>query len=93
MKHSIANWIVNVKYSRTFKKHWAKARRTEFAHAIEKLVNIVLKNPFQNPPPYEKLCGCQNTYSRRINEQHRLVYVVDIENGKIEFTRCWGHYE
>ena len=91
MKHSIANWIVNVKYSRVFKKHWAKARRTEFARTIEELVNIVLKNPFQNPPPYEKLHGCQNTYSRRINEQHRLVYVVDGET--IEFTRCWGHYK
>ena len=82
---------MNVKYSRTFKKHWAKARRTEFARTIEKLVNIVLKNPFQNPPPYEKLRGYEHTYSRRINEQHRLLYSLKGEDILLE--GCWGYYE
>lgn len=80
-------------FSKRFRKEIEKAKHTYLIPKIKELIAIVKNNPFQNPPPYEKLRGCQNTYSRRINEQHRLVYVVDIENGKIEFTRCWEHYE
>ena len=52
---------------------------------------MVSDNSFQNPPPYEKLRGYEGTYSRRINEQHRLVSVVD--GDEIAFAGCWGHYE
>lgn len=32
------------------------------------LLNIIQENPFQNPPPFEKLVGdLEGTYSRRIN--------------------------
>ena len=41
---------------------------------VEKLLEILKKNPYQNPPSYEKLIGLPNMYSRRINRQHRLVY-------------------
>jgi Txe/YoeB family toxin of toxin-antitoxin system len=41
---------------------------------VEQLLNIIQINPFQNPPPYEKMIGYSNKYSRRINKQHRLVY-------------------
>lgn len=58
------------------------------------LLEIVAKNPFQNPPPYEKLIGdLAGAYSRRINIQHRLVYQV-LENEKIvKVLRLWTHYE
>ena len=39
------------------------------------LLKIIKTNPFQNPPPYEKMLGYSNRYSRRINIQHRIVYV------------------
>ena len=58
---------------------------------IKELIQLVRSNPFQTPPPYEKLAGEDGVYSRRINEQHRLVYVV--QDGQIAFTRCWGHYK
>lgn len=58
---------------------------------IRQLVRLVQNNPFQIPPPYEKLEGYDNTYSRRINRQHRLVYKVYPDG--IEFLRCWGHYK
>ena len=58
------------------------------------LLAIVRDNPFQNPPPYEKLVGdLAGAYSRRINIQHRLVYqVLETERvGKV--LRLWSHYE
>ena len=58
------------------------------------LLGIVSQNPYQNPPPYEKLVGdLSGAYSRRINIQHRLVYQV-LEKGKIvKILRMWTHYE
>lgn len=52
------------------------------------------ENPYQNPPPYEKLIGdLDGMYSRRINIQHRLVYEVDNEEKIIKIIRMWKHYE
>nr|WP_263363365.1 Txe/YoeB family addiction module toxin [Pseudanabaena sp. UWO310] len=51
-------------------------------------------NPFQNPPPYEKLVGdLAGAYSRRINIQHRLVYQVIESEQTIKIIRMWTHYE
>lgn len=72
---------------------------------IVELLNVVQINPYQNPPEYEKLRGYTDTYSRRINKQHRLVYQVlpndqDMrdKNGKsydgiVKIIRMWTHYE
>ena len=50
----------------------------------DKLLDILEKNPFQNPPPYEKLMGdLSGCYSRRINIQHRIVYNVDQQDNVI----------
>ena len=58
------------------------------------LLEIIAENPFQNPPPYEKLVGdLTGAYSRRINIQHRLVYQV-LETEKIvKVLRIWSHYD
>jgi toxin YoeB len=54
----------------------------------------VAVNPFQNPPPYEKLIGdLSGAYSRRINIQHRLVYEVLAEIQTVKVLRMWSHYE
>ena len=60
----------------------------------EKLIEILQSNPFQKPPPYEKLAGdLSGAYSRRINIQHRLVYQI-LEKAKIvKIIRMWTHYE
>ena len=72
--------------------------------AVE-LLRVVRENPYQNPPEYEKLKGYNDTYSRRINKQHRLVYQVlpndeglKDDNGApfqgiIKIIRMWTHYE
>lgn len=58
------------------------------------LLEILKSNPFQNPPPYEKLIGdLSGAYSRRINIQHRLVYQVIDELQTVKILRMWTHYE
>ena len=60
----------------------------------EALLNILKDNPFQNPPPYEKLVGdLAGAYSRRINVQHRLVYQVLEQDRIVKVIRMWTHYE
>lgn len=58
------------------------------------LLKVITKNPFQVPPPYEKLVGnLTGAYSRRINIQHRLVYQVFQKDKTIKIIRLWTHYE
>ena len=60
----------------------------------QELLDILVVNPFQTPPPYEKLVGDLNgAYSRRINIQHRLVYQVDKKERAVKIIRMWTHYE
>lgn len=60
----------------------------------EELLAILRVNPFQNPPPYEKLLGdLAGSYSRRINIQHRLVYQVYEKEQTVKVLRMWSHYE
>ncbi|TAK62732.1 Txe/YoeB family addiction module toxin [Methylobacter sp.] len=60
----------------------------------QELLAILEKNPFQNPPPYEKLVGdLTGAYSRRINIQHRLVYEVHVQEEVVRVLRMWTHYE
>ncbi len=60
----------------------------------QRLLDIIQANPYQNPPPYEKLVGdLAGAYSRRINIQHRLVYQVLEEEKAVKVLRLWTHYE
>ena len=69
----------------------------------KELIEIMKKNPFQNPPSYEKLVGNLQGYcSRRINIQHRIVFQVIEEpnihegieeKGYVKIIRMWTHYE
>ena len=58
------------------------------------LLDVLAENPWQNPPPYEKLRGdLAGACSRRINIQHRLVYQVLDEIKTVKVIRMWTHYE
>lgn len=58
------------------------------------LLEVLARNPFQNPPPYEKLVGdLEGAFSRRINIQHRLVYQVLEDEKIVKVLRMWTHYE
>ncbi|HME32144.1 MAG TPA: Txe/YoeB family addiction module toxin [Terriglobales bacterium] len=60
----------------------------------EQLLVLLANNPFQKPPPFEKLLGdLKGAYARRINIQHRLVYQVLEEQCIVKVLRMWTHYE
>ncbi len=60
----------------------------------EMLIEILHSNPFQKPPPYEKLVGdLSGAYSRRINIQHRLIYQILEKEKIVKIIRMWTHYE
>lgn len=57
------------------------------------LIEILRLNPYQTPPPYEKLIGdLTGAYSRRINIQHRLVYQISDNERTVKVLRMWTHY-
>ena len=61
---------------------------------VDTLLAVLKTDPFQNPPPYEKLLGNMAVmYSRRINRQHRLVYEVDTASRIVRIISMWTHYE
>jgi Txe/YoeB family toxin of toxin-antitoxin system len=60
---------------------------------VRALLELIEINPFLMPPSYEKLINVSNTYSRRINVQHRLVYQVYEKEKTIKIIRMWTHYE
>jgi len=60
----------------------------------ERLLDILRENPYQTPPPFEKLVGdLAGAYSRRINIQHRLVYEILNKEKAVKVIRMWTHYE
>jgi len=81
-------------YTKQAQKDSKKIIESGLIEKVKKLITILENNPFQNPPPYEKLIGdLSGAYSRRINIQHRLVYQI-LENEKIiRILRMWTHYE
>ena len=69
--------MYKVEYNKSAIKDIAKLKESNLANKAKKLIDVIKENPFQNPPPYEKLTGdLKGLYSRRINIQHRLVYKV-----------------
>lgn len=60
----------------------------------QELLALLARDPFQTPPPYEKLVGdLTGAYSRRINIQHRIVYQVFKREKTVRVLRMWTHYE
>lgn len=81
-------------YTKQANKDAMKLASAGFKEKASVLLAILRVNPFQNPPPYEKLVGdLSGAYSRRINIQHRLVYQVLDEEKIVKVLRMWTHYE
>ena len=84
----------NIVYTKLAAKDISNLKQAGLAAKAKKLITIIRSNPFQNPPPYEKLVGdLKGMYSRRINIQHRLVYEVMEEEHTVKIIRMWKHYE
>ncbi|MEH2248153.1 Txe/YoeB family addiction module toxin [Nostoc sp.] len=81
-------------YTKQAQKDAKKLASSNLKEKAEELLVVIKKNPFQNPPPYEKLVGdLSGAYSRRINIQHRLVYEVIESEQVVKIIRMWTHYE
>ncbi len=81
-------------FSKQSLKDAKKLKSAELWKNAEQLLLVLRENPFQNPPPYEKLVGdLDGAYSRRINIQHRLVYQVFKEEKIVRILRMWTHYQ
>jgi Txe/YoeB family toxin of toxin-antitoxin system len=83
-----------VVFSRYAEKDAKKLAAAGLKPKAQDLLAILASDPFQNPPPYEKLVGdLAGAYSRRINIQHRLVYEVFSSERVVRVLRMWSHYE
>jgi Txe/YoeB family toxin of toxin-antitoxin system len=86
--------MYQIVYSSQAKKDSKKIRTAGLKSNVLKLIEILRTNPYQNPPPYEKLLGdLLGSYSRRINIQHRLIYQIYEDEAVIKIIRMWTHYE
>lgn len=84
----------NVVYSKQAAKDSKKIEQSNLKESVMRLIEVLKNDPFQNPPPYEKLIGdLTGKFSRRINLQHRLVYEVFEKEMIVRVLRMWTHYE
>ena len=81
-------------YTKQAQKDAKKLASSGLKPKARELLEILAEDPFQKPPPFEKLVGdLSGAYSRRINIQHRLVYQVLEEERIVKVLRLWSHYE
>jgi Txe/YoeB family toxin of toxin-antitoxin system len=86
--------MYEIKYTKTAVKDIPKLKAAHLDRTAKALIDVIKKNPFENPPPYEKLVGdLHGAYSRRINVKHRLVYTVHEEEKVVKIISLWSHYE
>lgn len=81
-------------YTRQARKDAKQLAATGLKEKTLELLDILERNPFETPPPYEKLIGdLSGAYSRRINIQRRLVYQVIESDRVVKVIRMWTHYD
>ena len=86
--------MYKIAYHKKALKDIEKLKQNNLANKTKSLIEVIKQNPFQNPPPYEKLIGdLKDLYSRRINIQHRIIYQVIEQKQTIRILSMWSHYE
>ena len=86
--------MYKIEYHKKAVKEISKLKENKLDIKAKKLIELIKENPYQTPPPYEKLTGdLKGFYSRRINIQHRLVYQVFETEKIIKIISLWSHYE
>lgn len=81
-------------FTKQAQKDAKKLTAARLRSKAERLLDILRENPYQTPPPFEKLVGdLAGAYSRRINIQHRLVYEILNKEKVVKVIRMWTHYE
>ena len=79
-------------YTKRAQEDSEKIKKAGLKEKAQKLLQIIAEDPYKIPPSFEKLVGLEDTYSRRINIQHRLVYQIDKENHLIIVKMLYKHY-
>ena len=88
----MVNWCLV--FTKQAQKDAKKLVRYGLKLQASRLLDVLRKDPYQNPPSYEKLVGdLSGAYSRRINIQHRLVYQILDDIKTVKIIRMWTHYE
>jgi len=83
-----------VVFTKQAQKDAKKLAASGLRSRAERLLDILRENPYQTPPPFEKLVGdLAGAYSRRMNIQHRLVYEILNKEKVVKVIRMWTHYE
>ena len=86
--------MYKIVYTKKAVKDIAKLKSAKLDEKARPLIELVRKDPFQTPPPYEKLLGdLSGAYSRRINVKHRFVYEVLEKDKIIKILSMWTHYD
>lgn len=81
-------------YTKAAQKDAKLLRAAKLKTKVQSLLEVIAQNPYQTPPPYEKLVGdLAGAYSRRINITHRLVYQVLEDEHVVKVLRMWSRYE
>lgn len=90
----VASVMWQLQFTKPARKDAKKLASSNLKPKAQKLLDILREDPYQNPPPFERLVGdLQGAISRRINIQHRLVYYVFDEEKIVRVVRMWTHYE
>ena len=83
-----------VVFTKQAQKDAKKLSTSGLKSKAEKIIELLEYNPYQTPPPYEKLVGdLAGAYSRRVNIQHRVVYQIRNDEKIVKVIRMWTHYE
>ncbi len=86
--------MYKIEYHKKAVKEISKLKENKLDIKAKKLIELLKENPYQTPPPYEKLTGdLKGLYSRRINIQHRLIYKVNEDEKVVRILSLWSHYE
>ena len=85
------NTVWNVYFTNRAKKQLDKAG--VYVESIRNMIKIIMDDPYSDYPSFEKLRGSDDIYSRRINDQHRLVYQILKKEKAVKIISVWGHYD
>ncbi len=83
-----------VVFTKEAQKDAKKLSSSGLKSKAEEIIEILRQDPYQTPPPYEKLIGdLSGAFSRRLNIQHRIVYQIYNDEKIVKVIRMWTHYE
>ena len=86
--------MFEIKFTKNAAKNIKNLKGAKLDKIAKRLIDVIREDPFQYPPPYEKLQeDLKGFYSRRINNKHRLVYEVYEEKKVVIIVSMWTHYE